>query len=193
MPHADALLRTLGVVDTPALVRQLCAELAAREPVDDRERRSIERFVAEVDGLADPFHEAGGPVHVTGSTIIIGARGVILHKHLALGLWIQPGGHIDQGETPWEAAVRETIEETGLPVRLPMYEGVMPPIAHVDVHPGPRGHTHLDLRYVVECDDVDPDPPPGESPDVYWFDWDDAIERADEGLRGALIAMRPDR
>jgi 8-oxo-dGTP pyrophosphatase MutT (NUDIX family) len=181
------------VVDTPALVRQLCAELAAREPVDDRERRSIERFVEEVDGLADPFNEDGDPVHVTGSTIVVGARGVILHKHRALGLWIQPGGHIDDGETPWEAAVRETIEETGLPVRLPMYEGPMPPIAHVDVHPGPRGHTHLDLRYLVECDDVDPDPPPEESPDVYWFGWDDAIERADEGLRGALIAMRPDR
>jgi ADP-ribose pyrophosphatase YjhB (NUDIX family) len=39
---------------------------------------------------------------------------VVLHRHRVLGIWVQPGGHIDSGETPWDAAVRETAEETGL-------------------------------------------------------------------------------
>jgi hypothetical protein len=68
----------------------------------------------------------------------------------------------------------------------------VPRLAHVDVHPGPRGHTHLDLRYLVDGGDADPDPPPGESPQVEWFDWDRAIAIADPGLRGALVALRSD-
>lgn len=30
------------------------------------------------------------------------------------GLWTNPGGHMDAGETPHEAALREVFEETGL-------------------------------------------------------------------------------
>jgi hypothetical protein len=66
-----------------------------------------------------------------------------------------------------------------------------PPLVHVDVHDGGRGHTHLDLRYVLDGGDADPCPPEGESQDVEWFDWDAAIGRADPGLRGALVALRP--
>jgi 8-oxo-dGTP pyrophosphatase MutT (NUDIX family) len=43
---------------------------------------------------------------------------VLLHWHRRLGRWLPPGGHIDGGELPDEAAVRETLEETGLAVTL---------------------------------------------------------------------------
>jgi 8-oxo-dGTP diphosphatase len=33
------------------------------------------------------------------------------------GFWSTPGGHLDYGESPAEAAVRETREETGVTVR----------------------------------------------------------------------------
>ena len=40
----------------------------------------------------------------------------MLHLHKRLDLWLQPGGHIEPGETPWDAARREAHEETGLDV-----------------------------------------------------------------------------
>jgi hypothetical protein len=54
----------------------------------------------------------------------------------------------------------------------------------------PKGHTHLDVRYLIYSPDLDPDPGADESPFVRWFDWDEAIGLADGGLRGALVALR---
>ncbi len=149
---------------------------------------SIEAFAHHLPRLEQPYEEDADPVHVTGSAIVTGPRGVVLHLHKRLGLWLQPGGHIDAGESPAEGALREAQEETGLAVRHP---SAGPDLIHVDVHPGPKGHTHLDVRFRLIADDVDPAPPAGESPDARWFGWDEALEVADAGLTGALKALRP--
>jgi 8-oxo-dGTP pyrophosphatase MutT (NUDIX family) len=198
------------------------AALLARAPVDERERTSIDRFLVELQRLAHPFDEHADPVHVTGSAIVLGPRGVLLLRHRRLGIWLQPGGHLDAGETPWDAALRESAEETGLDVRFastsvtastPTSTGTSittsisastgtsiststmasmgPALVHVDVHPGGRGHIHLDLRYLVDGGDADPVPPADESQEIGWFAWPDAIALADDGLRGALVALQP--
>ena len=195
------------------LAREVCAEVVARVPIDGDERRSIERFAAEVDRLiaagVDPFDIDADAVHITGSAIVVGTRGVVLLRHRRLEMWIQPGGHVDPGETPWDAALREAAEETGLPVSFVTETGlpvsfvtgtgemvgageVVPRLVHVDVHAGGRGHTHLDLRYLLAAPDLDPAPPEGESPDVAWFGWPDAIDRADDPrLTSLLQHLRP--
>jgi 8-oxo-dGTP pyrophosphatase MutT (NUDIX family) len=172
-----------------ALRAAVLAAVTAREPVDARERISIERFVTEFPRLEEPFAEHADPVHVTGSAIVVGRRGVVLHRHRVLGIWVQPGGHIDPGEAPWEAALRETMEETGLVAEHP---GGGPALVHVDVHPGPRGHTHLDLRYLLDGGDADPAPPPGESQEVGWFTWDEALAISEPGMEGILRALAAD-
>ena len=171
-------------IDTRLAIRNA---VLARVGVDEREVRSIDSFIAHLDLLEHPFNEEANAVHVTGSAIVIGPRGVVLHLHKRLGIWLQPGGHIEQGELPWDGALREAREEIGLDVVHPR---AGPDLVHVDVHPGPRGHTHLDLRYLMFGPDDDPAPPPGESPDARWFSWDEAIGIADEGLVGALRSVR---
>ena len=173
-----------------AVVRR---SVEGRTPIDAAEAASIARLLDEFDRLSDPFSEHADAVHATGSAIVVGPRGVVLLKHKRLGLWLQPGGHIDPGESPWEAALREAREETGLDVSFAeLTDDGIPRLAHVDVHPGGRGHTHLDLRYLVAGPDDDPVPPEGESQEIAWFGWPAAVERAsDPRLRSLLATLAP--
>lgn len=170
----------------------LLAMLRAHTPIDERERDSIERFITEVPTLDEPFNEHAHPLHVTASAIVVDSlenpTHTVLHLHKRLNIWLQPGGHIESGESPAEAAMREAVEETGLTVAHPS-QGEW--FVHVDVHPGPRGHTHFDLRYVLCSPLVPPSPPVGESSEVRWFPRHEAQAIADDGLAGALRRLWP--
>jgi 8-oxo-dGTP pyrophosphatase MutT (NUDIX family) len=167
-------------------VDRLREVLRDHPPVDDRERASLAAFLDALDRLDRPFDRSADPTHVTASGIVVGERGVVLHKHRRLGRWLQPGGHLDPGESPATAVLRECVEETGLAVRHPAGG---PLLVHVDVHPA-GGHVHLDLRYLVLGPDADPAPPPGESQEVAWFTWEEADRLADGALSGALRSAR---
>lgn len=161
--------------------------VGAHRPADDRETLSMAIVAAELDRLAAPFSASADLTHVTASAIVMGRRGTVLHRHRRLHRWLQPGGHLEPGEEPEEAAVRECLEETGLAVRHP---AAGPSLVHVDVHPSASGHVHLDLRYLVEGPDEDPSPASGESQEVAWFTWEAAGAIADEALAGAIVSAR---
>ena len=150
------------------------AAVSARVPADDREVDARRQFLDDLERLPSPFSEDADPTHVTASAIVVGPRGTVLHVHRRTGAWLQPGGHVEPGEAPWDAARRETMEETGLAVRHPERG---PDLVHVDVHDAPRGHVHLDLRYLLLAPDDDPAPEPGESQEVRWFSWEEADSR----------------
>jgi 8-oxo-dGTP pyrophosphatase MutT (NUDIX family) len=173
------------VVERAELVRMV----TAHEPADGREAEAKARFVAELDRLERPADQHADPVHVTASAVVVGLRGTILHRHRLLGRWLQPGGHLEKGESPPEAATREVAEETGL---VACHPDGGPLLLRLDVHRAGKGlgHTHLDLCYLLVAPDEDPAPGQGESPDVGWWDWDDARAVADEPLLGALDAGR---
>jgi 8-oxo-dGTP pyrophosphatase MutT (NUDIX family) len=159
----------------------------SHEPSSPREVLAKDRFLSELAGLSSPHDEQAGPTHVTASAIVVGRRGTVLHRHKKLGIWMQPGGHIDAGETPEVAALREATEELGLAVTHP---AAGPLLLHVDVHEAAHGHIHLDLRYLLLGADADPLPPPDESPDARWCSWDEAMAMADPALIDALPLAR---
>ncbi len=168
------------------MVAALAEAVLTHPPCDDREARSCAVVLDALDALPRPFDRHADATHVTASAVVVGPRGVLLHRHRRLHRWMQPGGHLDPGEPPEVAAVRETTEETGLVVRHP--DGG-PVLLHVDVHRA-ADHVHLDIRYLLLAPDAEPAPPPDESQEVAWFSWDAAAAVADEALVGALRSAR---
>ncbi|MDD5148382.1 MAG: NUDIX domain-containing protein [Candidatus ainarchaeum sp.] len=43
---------------------------------------------------------------------------MLMVDHKRLGLWLPPGGHVEEEETPEEALVREVLEETGFEIEV---------------------------------------------------------------------------
>ena len=85
---------------------------------------------------------------------------MLLLFHPKVGLWLPPGGHVEYGELPDDAAIREVLEETGVRCRLVGEHGVnvqyprqlIRPygIQVENIRPGVQ---HIDLVYFAVADD----------------------------------------
>lgn len=98
-----------------------------------------------------PYSRSTAEGHITASGLVIQYDKVLLIFHPFIQRWIQPGGHIDEGETPIQAAIREVFEETGLVCELDP-EHIEP--IDIDIHEiptnpkkGEDAHLHIDLLY----------------------------------------------
>ncbi|GAB3626002.1 putative DHNTP pyrophosphohydrolase [Pandoraea terrae] len=113
---------------------------------------------------------------------------MIFHPYLKI--WLQPGGHIDAGETPGQAAQREVREETGVHTEVhPWHARHLMPL-DIDIHPiaeNPHkqepAHYHYDFRYRLRVNDI-PNPGQGEGLKVGWK----ALDEIDEPWLQDLIA-----
>jgi len=132
----------------------------------DRYLTVFEPFQRRLDPLKALFAEAPDPIsrqtmpgHVTGSGIVTDGERLLVIHHVRLDRWLQPGGHLDPGETPLQAALRETLEETGArAAAAPWHLRTGLPVdidAHVIPASQKRGeaeHIHFDYRFVLRAD-----------------------------------------
>ena len=165
--------------------KDLLDQLRSYVPDDVTESRHREQLVTLLSGDGEPFSRGGfEPGHVTASCFIIDdtRTRVLLHHHKRLGRWLQMGGHVDEGESVMDAALREAGEESGLSDLTLL----SPRFVDLDVHPIPAGrgeppHNHFDVRFVART--LTPDAisiAREESEDLAWVDLKRAADLMNE-------------
>ncbi|AGN02277.1 NUDIX hydrolase [Salinarchaeum sp. Harcht-Bsk1] len=144
--------------------------------------------------------------HFTATTYVVVEGAVALHRHVRIGKWLPPGGHVDRGELPHEAALREVEEETGLDATIvaeqddvgsPTVEPLPQPhhlqLADVNIYgeagsaDAQVGHQHVDLVYYAAADERTIDPASDEEPADAW-EWFDADDLAEDGALDPDVA-----
>lgn len=130
------------------------------------------------------IHTEPGQHDATVSMFILrrNPRAVLFHKHKIMNRLMQPGGHIELNEHPWQTVARELEEETGFALsqlkvlqRAPIIPGLVETIHPIPVayrsHDFPGvPHIHTDVAYGFVVDE-DPIGQPGEdeSQDLRWL------------------------
>ena len=104
------------------------------------------------------------PVDEAGTSVLLGA-------HRKAGLWLPPGGHVEDGEDPRQTVLREAEEELGIHATFHPLAGESP--FFLTVTPTNETNAHLDVSLwfliaVRRSDELHPDP--REYTEIRWFD-----------------------
>jgi 8-oxo-dGTP pyrophosphatase MutT (NUDIX family) len=164
-------------VPADADVRTLIADLVAGvRPFDDREAADQADILAWVASGQQIFRTASPdtpPKHLVVYFIPVDAanRCLLLGDHRKSGLWLPPGGHVEDGEDPRQAVIREAHEELGIEADCaddrPFFLTVTPTT-------GANSHLDVSLWFVLQvarhATRLTPDP--REFNGVRWFGLD---------------------
>jgi len=136
--------------------------------------------------MREQHHYSAGGLVVRGDEVLLIAP--------REGRWQLPKGHVERGEEPAAAAVREVREETGVQAR------VLAPLPGIDytydVEGRVRIHKRVDYYLMAYVDGSESDSDPREVIAARWFPWDDALARLSfdnerEVVRAARLMAAP--
>jgi len=124
--------------------------------------------------------------HFTATGIVFNPqRKILMILHNKFGVWLPPGGHVDENELPTDAVIREIFEETGVKARLiPNKRGVCETTPHCkeldlpftikfeDIK-GDWTHNHIDMVFLCTTKDTILEPHESEVDGIGWFSLDE--------------------
>ena len=143
-------------------IEEMVSRYQLKHPAEMKELEPIIHFLQRTaDG--ELYNRSNFDGHITSSSFVLDEKrtSLLFIHHKKLNRWLQPGGHVDSSdENLLQAAIRETIEETGLPAES--FEPIMladsGSIFDIDSHfipENPRknepSHTHHDFRFLFAC------------------------------------------
>ena len=151
---------------------RVVSELPAEDP---RTRTVKEAYLGFLAARPDAMWRSCVPGHLTASALVLdpSQRAVLLTLHPRVGMWLQLGGHCEEGDrTLLDAAAREAREESG----IGSLSFDPAPLA-LDVHPITcslgMATRHFDVQFLALAPAGADPVQSAESVDLRWFSWDD--------------------
>ncbi len=172
------------------------SEVAAIRPLDALEASHQNDALQWIDSgaelcrLAKP---ATPPKHLVSYFAVVADDHILLADHRAAQLWLPTGGHVEPGEHPREAVLRELREELGIDPQGEIGEPLM--ITCTTTVGLTAGHRDVSLWYVVKasreqqlrCDEE-------EFAEVRWFHRNEVpLSRSDPHMKRFLCKLSPDK
>lgn len=118
-------------------------------------------------------------------------RTVLLVDHVKAGLWLLPGGHVDEGEDPRATVLREASEELRIDGEFHSCFGDDPLFLTVTKTHGEHSHTDVSFWFVLAADqDIRIEADPREANEVRWFALDDPTQWAHDRFDPHMARFR---
>ena len=166
-------------------------ELASRTGFDPKksilaspDSAEKQKFLQLLDESPEALFRSCRPAHLTGSALVLDPSTckVLMLFHTKLQRWLQPGGHADGDGDLARVALREAIEETGIPDLR-----VCDEVIDLDIHevnpPQEDRHHHYDVRFLVLAPKDSVPVKNHESQELRWIEIDSLHQLAvDEGV-----------
>ena len=182
------------------LLSQVREQLRGFTPADANEASFVSRMLelARTEAACERSHFEPG--HFTASAFVLSPdhKDLVLIHHKKLGIWVQPGGHVEASDNDLQSAARrEVLEEVGLGELSSFAHGASS-LFDIDIHLIPArkadpAHEHFDVRFafIAKTRDL------VHSEEVLDLRWvplaeieqmatDDSVMRAVKKLRSAL-------
>lgn len=127
--------------------------------------------------------------HFTATAYILKGDQTLLIYHKKLQKWLPPGGHVEENESPVEAAKREALEETGLEIEIIKDEHlwIVSPnassferpylclIENIPAYGNKPAHQHIDMIYIATPSGGKELPELLRSGELKWFTQEDLL------------------
>jgi 8-oxo-dGTP pyrophosphatase MutT (NUDIX family) len=161
--------------------------LTAWTAPSEAQERLRRDYLGHLAGHADAMARSGPPAHLTGSAIVLdeGGERVLLTHHPKARLWLQFGGHFEEGDaTMWHGAAREALEESGID-SLTVLPDIVDLSRHALAASFGRCREHLDVRFAAIAPAHAGHRVSAESLDVRWW----PADRLPDGAPADLVPL----
>lgn len=165
----------VGWPDIAPALHADAVEVITHMPSHDVEPALRQGFLGFLAARPDAMWRSCAAGHLTASALVIDPtrRSVLLTLHPRVGMWVQLGGHCEEGDgTLLDAAAREAREESGI--------GSLsfdPTPLSLDIHAITCSlgvpTRHFDVRFLAVAPEGAEPVISDESLDLQWFAWDD--------------------
>ncbi len=128
-------------------------EIESIKPLDDKEAWTQAEVLAWVDSgveLCRLQKPATPPKHLVSYFVLVDGDFILLVDHINAELWLPTGGHVEPGEHPRVAALREAREELGIDAEFMQQKPVL--ITNTQTVGKTAGHVDVSIWYALKGD-----------------------------------------